>query len=166
MRTDDRGVYSLKSIISKPYFSRNIAAQIVGNDMRIRDQPVQNLLPLIGTEIERQGTLVKIEALEIQTLAFAQPVRADMARGVTTFWRLDFDNVSAQLSQEHGAIRSCTILLRANYAKSFEWKALAHAGLALIHCFEMMMRCISLVPSPMHISIESRYRRSMSYSLE
>ncbi len=33
---------------------------------------------------------------------------------------------------------------------------LAHTGLAFTHCLEIIIRCISFVPSPMHISMASR----------
>ena len=39
-------------------------------------------------------------------------------------------------------------------------------GFRATSCLAMMMRCISLVPSPMHISMASRWKRSISYSIE
>ena len=72
-------------------------------------------------------------------------------------WVLDLDDFSAQLGKEHRAIRTGAILFRRKDAKARKGESvLGHAGFRLTHCFEIIIRCISFVPSPMHIRIESR----------
>ena len=71
--------------------------------------------------------------------------------------RFDLDDVGPQLGEEHRAIGASAILFGADDAKTGEReRAICHAGFRFTHCFEMIIRCISLVPSPMHISMESR----------
>jgi len=42
----------------------------------------------------------------------------------------------------------------------------AHTGFCSISCRAIMMRCISFVPSPMHMSGAARQSRSIEYSFE
>ena len=72
--------------------------------------------------------------------------------------------LGAEVGEQHGAVRCGAELLDRYDAHALEW--LHTSGFLLMNCFAMMMRCISLVPSPMQVSGASRYRRSMSYSFE
>ena len=69
---------------------------------------------------------------------------------------LDLDHLGAQLGQEHGAVGPGAELLEGQDADALESGCHVMPGSVLIHCLAMMMRCISLVPSPMQVSGASR----------
>ena len=99
--------------------------------------------------------LLVFERLEVLAVVLAEEVRADAARGVAAGGGvLDLDDLGAEVGQEQRAVGPGAELLHGQDAHAFQW--LHEAGFRLIHCLAMMMRCISLVPSPMHISGASR----------
>ena len=84
----------------------------------------------------------------------------------------NFDDLSPKISQVLRAERPCPVLLDRDDADAGQQARLnrfglsAHIGFLSITCLAMMMRCISLVPSPINSKGESRYKRSTLYSLE
>ena len=162
MRADDRWIGCLQRFIGQTQLGRDIATQIVRHRMTAGDQLAQDGLPLGTAQIEGQGSFVQVEALEIQAFLLAQPVRPNPARRVTPtlavfVGRLDLDDIGTELGKKHRPIGPSPILFGADDAKAGEReRASCHAGFRFTHCFEMIIRCISLVPSPMHISMESR----------
>jgi len=62
--------------------------------------------------------------------------------------------LGAEVGEQHGAVRCRPELFDRDDAHALKW--LHAAGFLLMYCFEMMMRCISLVPSPMQVSGASR----------
>ena len=67
---------------------------------------------------------------------------------------LDLDHLGAEVGDEHRGVGPRAKLLDGEEAHPFQR---FHAtGFRLIHCLAMMMRCISLVPSPMHMRGASR----------
>ena len=88
-------------------------------------------------------------------VVLAEEVRADVARGVAPgLGVLDLDHLGAEIGQEHRAVGPRAELLDRDNANAFQ--RLHATGFLLIHCLAMMMRCISLVPSPMQVSGASR----------
>ena len=67
---------------------------------------------------------------------------------------LDFDQICSQVGQKTSTIGSGTILFDGDDPQTLERKA--HTGFLSTNCRAMIMRCISLVPSPMHINGASR----------
>src|SRR5262249_50703868 len=99
--------------------------------------------------------LVGVHALEIFAVALAQEARAHMARGIAAGRGvLDLDDLGTEVGQKHRAVGTGAELLNSDDAYAFE--RFHGIGFRLIHCRAMMMRCISLVPSPMHMSGASR----------
>ena len=81
--------------------------------------------------------------------------RSGLARGIAIDRGiLDLDDLGAEIGEQHGAVRRRAELLDGNDANALKW--LHAAGFLLMNCFEMMMRCISLVPSPMQVNGASR----------
>ena len=68
----------------------------------------------------------------------------------------DLDDLRAQLGQKHGAVRSGAKLLQRQHPHAVKRFGNHVMLFRLIHCRAMMMRCISLVPSPMQVSGASR----------
>ncbi len=128
--------------------------------MRACRELAQHRLPLSILQIERQRLLVEIERLKIDALAVPQEVRPHRPRGIAPApsvarRRLDLDHLGPQLRQELRPVRPRAILLGRKDSEAGEGQ-FRHAGFRFTHCRAMMMRCISLVPSPMHISSASR----------
>ena len=69
-------------------------------------------------------------------------------------WRLDLDHGGAEVGKVHGREGAGTKLLEADDPQPGQRQV--HAGFRSISCLAMMMRWISFVPSPMHISGASR----------
>ena len=67
---------------------------------------------------------------------------------------LDLDHLGAEVGEQHRAVGPGAELLEGEHADAVE--RLHALLLRLIHCLAMIMRCISLVPSPMQVSGASR----------
>ena len=68
------------------------------------------------------------------------------------------------ICEQHRAVGCRPELLHRDDANAIQW--FHAAGFLLMYCLEMMMRCSSLVPSPITSSGASRYSRSISNSFE
>ena len=79
--------------------------------MGVFNQPVEYFRTLDSSQIKRQRTFIEVETLEIQALALAQPVRANLTRGIATFGGFNLDYVGTELSKEHRAVWAGTVLL-------------------------------------------------------
>ena len=162
MRADDRRVDGFQGVIGQPQRLWQVTAHVVGHRVRTRDKGVEDVLPFVRTQIQRQRPLIEVEGLKIEALPLSQEMRTNRTGRIPTTRRvggrrLDLDDFCAKLSKEHRAIRASAVLFCRKDPKSGKGETLCHyAGFRLIHCLEMIMRCISLVPSPMHMRMESR----------
>src|SRR5262249_36828954 len=112
-------------------------------------------LSLLALEAEGDALLVGVHALEVGAVVLAQELRTDMARGVALGLRvLDLDDLGTEIGKEEGAIGSRAELLDGHDPDAFQ--RLHATGFLLLLCLAMMMRCFSLVPSPMQVSGASR----------
>ena len=93
----------------------------------------------------------------------------DVAAVVVVF---NLDDLSTEIGQVLRAKRTRPVLFNRDDAHTGQQARLngfglsTHIGFRSITCLAMMMRCISLVPSPINSKGESRYKRSTLYSLE
>src|SRR5690606_5911898 len=159
-----------------------VAAQVVQHDVRFTRQCFKGLAAFVGLDVQNDALLIGVPALEILAVVRAEHERPGLAGRVAAGCGVFYlDDLRTQVREKHGAVGARAELFyrddayalqrkmgRARYVTAL-WLAGTRghcAGFLLIHCLEMMMRCISLVPSPMQVSGASRYRRSMSYSLE
>ena len=99
--------------------------------------------------------LPRFQAWKYSLSAVPELVRADMPRRIAV-GRLDLDHLGAQLGQEHGAVGTGAELLQRQDAHALERLGVHRMAFRLTHWRAMMMRCISLVPSPMQVSGASR----------
>src|SRR5262249_9150158 len=106
-------------------------------------------------DIERHALLAEVPGLEVLAVGRPQTMRADVARRIA-LRRLDLDHLRAQLGQEHRAVRPGAELLQGEDPYALQRFSGHTMTFRLIHCRAMMMRCISLVPSPMQVSGASR----------
>src|SRR6185437_13022023 len=147
MRADDARVRLPERGISEAQALRLVAAQIVEDAVGFFCQRMEDLARGFLLEVERQAALVAVEALKEVTVVLTQEERPDAARHVAALGGvLDLDDLGAQIGELHRAIGSGAVLLDGDDAhapkrrhqmrfRSTSWRA-------------MMMRCISLVPSP------------------
>jgi len=152
--------------IIEPELGGKIAAQIVENDIAGLDQLEQHLAPFRVFQVERKAALVAVKRFVEMAVARAEKMRPDIAPDVAAVLEvLDLDDFRAEVGKVLGAERARAVLLDRNDAQSGKRKT-GHSGFLAMSCLAMMMRCISLVPSPMISSGASRYRRSTLNSLE
>ena len=162
MGAHDYRIYLLERIICQAKRAWQIPTHVVCNRMGPGDEGVEDLLAFIGAQVERKRPLIEVEGLKIEALPLSQEMRTNRTGRIPTTRRvggrrLDLDDFCAKLSKEHRAIRASAVLFCRKDPKSGKGETLCHyAGFRLIHCLEMIMRCISLVPSPMHMRMESR----------
>src|ERR1700722_1108339 len=155
MQADDRWVQRLQACIVDPKLFRLVAAQIVDDSIGFDDQRLQRFAAGLRFEIERNAVLAGIPALEIFAVRGAEQPRPGIARGIAPARGVfDLDDFSPEVSEKGGSVRTRTILFDRKDAQTFE--RLCATLFLLIHCFAMMMRCISLVPWPMHVRGASR----------
>ncbi len=155
MRADDLRVELLEVRIGEPELLRNVAAQIRSERIGARHQIVQHLLALGFAEIQRHAFLVAIEAVIENAVVLGEEERTDVARDVAAVVGiLDLDDLGALVGEKHGAEGAGAVLLDGEHANALERQG--HAGFRSTSCLAMMMRCISLVPSPMASSGASR----------
>ena len=99
--------------------------------------------------------LLVFQRLEVLTVAGAETMRPDVARGVAARGGvLDLDDLGAERGQELRAVRRGAPGLDAQYAETLERPH--ETGFLLSHCFAMITRWISFVPSPITVSGASR----------
>ena len=119
-------------------------------------------LTFSGLQIQHHALLVHIERLEEVAIVRAQKIGTHAACGIAAgFAVFNLDDLGAKIRQIQRTERTRTEVLEGEYAVPAERLAV-HSGFRAASWRAMMIRCISLVPSPMHISGESRKKRSMS----
>src|ERR1700691_68300 len=150
MQADDRRVQRLQAGIVDPELFRLVAAQIVYDGIGLGDQRLQRFPARLRFEIERNTMLAGIPALEILAVRGSEQPgpgiagRVTPARGV-----FDLDDISTEVGEKGRSVRTGAKLFDRKDTQTLER---LHATLfLLIHCFAMIMRCISLVPSPMQV---------------
>ena len=122
---------------------------------------MQNTPGLRLLQVEREALLIAVEAVEelavVALVAVAKEERADAPRHVAAIGRvLDLDDFRAEIGQLHRAVRPRAILLDRNHAQTGKHREHHHTLFRAISWRAMMMRCNSLVPSPMTRSGASR----------
>ena len=113
--------------------------------------------------------LVAVEAFEEMAVVRAEEMRADVARHVAVLARvLDLDDLGAQIGELHGAVGAGAVLLYRDDAQAGKRQhpCVLQTGWRSTRLRAMMMRCSSLVPSPITSSGASRYSRSTMNSFE
>src|SRR4029079_5233313 len=103
--------------------------------------------------------------LEEMAVILAEEIRADGSADVAAVLGiLDLDDLGTHVGELHGAERSRAVLLHRQDADAC--KRQHHTGFRATSSRAMMMRCSSLVPSPITSSGASRYSRSTGNSVE
>ena len=155
MQADHAWVDRFQAGIIEPELFRLVAAQIVDDGVGGSRQPAKGRLPRFRLQVERDAFLVGAPALEILAVIIAQQVGANApARIAAGSGVLDLDDVGAKIGQEHGSVRRGAELLQRQHPQALQ--RLHCTGFRLMSCLAMMILCISLVPSPMHMSGASR----------
>ncbi len=165
MRADDLRVGRRQSLIGQAELGRKVAAQIVHDAVRAPHQRVQHVVRAGLLQIESDASLVAVETVEELAVVAVEKKWTDAACHVAAvIWVLDLDHLSAEIGKLHGAVRTGAVLLEGDDAQSGE--RTAHTGFRSMRWRAMMMRCNSLVPSPITNSGASRYSRSTVNSFE
>src|SRR5262249_10743156 len=134
---------------------RQVAAQVVEHGVAALDELAEDLLALRVFQIEAEAALVAVERLVEVAVAGREELRSDRAADVAAVVKiLDLDDLGAEVGEVLGAERPRPILLDRDDPDA--GKRQAHARFLSISCLAMMMRCISLVPSPITSSGASR----------
>ena len=155
MGADDPRVGRREIRIGQAQLARLVAAQVVHEGIRRRNEPMQHRLSVGVLEIEGQRALVAVEGLEDMRVLLAQVVRPQRAAGIAALGGvLDLDHVGAEIREVARGVRAGSPVFGGDDAQPFERKR--HTGFLATSCRAMIIRCISLVPSPMHKSGASR----------
>src|SRR4030095_12128160 len=120
----------------------------VDHAVRTSHQILELAAALGRLDVERHALLAEVPGLEVLAVIGPELVRPDLARGIT-LGRLDLDHLCAEFGQEHGTVGPGAELLQREHANARERLGTHSSACRLIHWRAMMMRCISLVPSPM-----------------
>jgi hypothetical protein len=150
VRRPERGVVEAELL-------RLVAAQVVHDHVGGAHEAAKGGLALGALEVQRDALLVEVEGLEEVAVVGPEEVRSHAARGVAAlFAALDLDDLGAEVGEVHRAERAGAEVLEGEYAEAQERQGGTHTGFLSTSWRAMMMRCISLVPSPMHMSGASR----------
>ncbi len=160
MQADDRGLEVLQAGVVDAEPGGLRAAQVVDHAVGGPDQSFELPAALGRLEVEGHALLCRDSRPGNIRCRPCPACKADLARGIA-LGRFDLDHLGAQLGQEHGAVGPGAELFQGQDADALEGpsrgRLSAHSSACrLIHCLAMMMRCISLVPSPMQVSGASR----------
>ena len=171
VRADDAWIGVTQRVVGETELVRLVAAQIVEHGVRGRDQPQEGRASCGLLEVEADAALVEVEGLEEMRIVLAQEKRSHATRGIAALGAvLDLDDLGAEVREVHRAEGSRAERLEGEHPQPGERqggrgrpgvacsRALLrhHTGFRSMSWRAMMMRCISLVPSPMHISGASR----------
>ena len=159
MCTDDARIGVLQCFVGEPQFVGLVTAQVVQHGIRLGDQPMEGFLPGRRLQVQCDAALVEVERLEEMAVVLAEEIRAHAARGIAALFAvLDLDDVGTEIGEVHGAERSGAERLEGQHTNAFQGQVrrVHQIGFRSISCRAMIMRCISFVPSPMHISGASR----------
>ena len=116
---------------------------------------MEQFLSRFLAQIERDGTLVAVERLEEMAVVGSKIMRPDPTADIATLARvLDLDDLRAHVGELHGTERPGAVLLHGQNA--YAGQRQHHTGFRAINCWAMMIRCNSLVPSPITSSGASR----------
>ena len=112
-------------------------------------------LALLCSQIERDTLFVQVEDLKILAVIVAKKIWSGLAGRIAARSSvLDFNDFRTKIGQQHRSIGPCAELFDRDDPQSAE--GLHVAGFRFMNCLEMMIRCISLVPSPMQVKGASR----------
>src|SRR6266581_6811853 len=147
----DRGVHRREGLIIQPHLCRQVTAKIVDQRISPADEADQCGFSFVAAEVEGHAFLVDIEGLKILAVVLTEHERTGLAGRVAADRRIfDLDDFGSKVSKEHGAVRGGSKLLHRDDA--YAMKGHHATGFLLISCLAMMIRCISLVPSPIQVS--------------
>ena len=165
MNADDARVHVGQLRVGDAELGRKVAAQIVEHRITAFHELAKDLLALGMLEVEAEAALVAVEGFVEVAVARGEEQRSDRAPHIAALVEIfDLDHLGAEVGEVQGCERPGAILLDRDDAYAGERQT--HARFLSINCLAMMMRCSSLVPSPMTRSGASRYSRSMLNSLE
>ena len=159
MRTDDARVRVLQGVVRQAELVGLVAAQVVQHGIRFRHESPERFLARGGFQVQRDAALVEVERLEEVTVVLTQEIRTHAARGIATLLAiLDLDDIGAEIGQIHRAEGARAERLERQDADTLQRQVgrVHQIGFRSISWRAMIMRCISFVPSPMHISGASR----------
>ncbi len=116
-------------------------------------------------QVQRDRALVAIEGLEEMAVMIAKKMRTYRAADIAALGRvLYLDDLGAHVGELHRPERAGAVLLHRQDANARERQH--HAGFRATSWRAIMIRCSSLVPSPITRSGASRYSRSTGNSVE
>jgi hypothetical protein len=164
MRANDARVRVLERRVGEAELVGLIATQIVEYGVGGGDQPLEGLLTLRGLQVEADAAFVEIEGLEKVRVVFAEEEGTHASCGITTLSAvLDFDDFRSEIGEVHRAEGTCAerfegqdAQARKRKRRSCRFHGRTQTGFLSINWRAMMIRCISLVPSPIHMSGASR----------
>ena len=159
MRADDAWVRVLQRVVRQAQFVRLVATQIVHHRIGLSDQAAQDAQPFGVLQVQRQAALAAIERLMEMTVAGAEIVRPDGTADIAAFRRVfDFDDLGAEIGEQHAAERPGAILLDRQHRHAIQRQRprIHQMRFRSIRRRAMTRRWISLVPSPITSSGASR----------
>ena len=125
-------------------------------------QLMERCLPLGGLQVQHHALLVHIERLEEVAVVWPKKIRAHAAGGIATgIATFNLDDFSTEVREVQRTKRTGAEVLEGEDAIALQRLAI-HSGFRAASWRAIMMRCISFVPSPIHMSGASRKKRSMS----
>src|SRR3989441_3620735 len=105
-RVDRPRVQPLHGLVSEPQALHRAWPQILGDDVRLADEPPRDLLALVGFQIQHDAALVAVEQQEEVAVDVGPIAVPELSGPVTVRWTLDLDHVGAEPGQSLRARRT------------------------------------------------------------
>src|SRR4029079_3797614 len=155
VNADDARVHIGELRVGQTELRRQVAAQIVEHGIAGLDELAKDLLAFGLLEVEAEAALVAVEGFVEVAVAWSEEQRPARAAHVAAFLEVfDLDHLGAEVGQVQRSERPGAILFDRDDA--YAGQRQTHARFLSINCLAMMIRCSSLVPSPMTRSGASR----------
>ena len=117
-RHDESRVECVKHIPSAPHLLHRSGPEVLHHDVRLGDQPAQQFLRLRVSQVEAHAALVAVEHHEIDALVVES--RHERPRVVAEILALHLDNVSAEITELHCAVRPGDVPRQVDHLESCE----------------------------------------------
>jgi len=116
---------ALEPGVGEPPLLKRTQPEIVDENVGFFDQAGEDSLPRRNRHVERQRTLVAVDAEKIDRLA-GHEGRTPLAGIVASIGRLDLDDLGAHVAEHHGAEGACQDASQIEHADPGERAILAH----------------------------------------
>src|SRR6516165_9762846 len=158
MSADDTRIGLLEGRVIDSKLGRQVSPQIVEHSVGGANEIEEDAPALSAFQVDPDRALVPVEGLEELAISRAKKMWSDSAAEVSALRHvLDLDHFGSEVRQVQRTPGSRTVLFDGKNPESGERKhRVLQTGLRATSWRAIMIRCNSLVPSPMHSNGASR----------